>query len=189
MWKCVNRIVVLCIFLSATVSAYADEAREQFRLLALDLEEPSLAVKVLSSGTSATELKVGDKVVFEITGVGSDTLYIFNMDSTGGLTLLFPNQFESQLRNPPAVVRIPSKGTKYVFEAFGEPGTETVKFFVLSGDVTEFETLLKRNFAMGEVFPRGIVPVPTTLGSLSSYLSNPKGVQVRTAKVDYKIIH
>ena len=189
MFKFVTRLAAIALFAATAFSANADTGREDFRLLALNLQEPSFTVQVSSTGPSAAKLRVGDKVTFHLSGIDGGSVYAINLDSAGAVTLLFPNQFEGRDQKNGNTLQIPGAAAKYVLEVVGKPGSEIVKFFVLKGDTKAFENVLKNSFAMNEAFPRGIKPIATTVNSLDDYLKNPHGTVVRIATVEYEIVH
>ena len=86
--------------------------------------------------TDKTEFKLGDELVIKFKADRSCYVTIFNMGSSGQITVLFPNRFyATNYVKKDEVYSIPGKFQNFTIKAQGPAGIEKLKIFATEGNV------------------------------------------------------
>ena len=90
----------------------------------------------ISVWTDKTDYKVGDELVIKFKADRSCYVTIFNMGSSGQITVLFPNRFyATNYVKKDEVYSIPGRFQNFTIKAEGPAGVEKLKIFATEGNV------------------------------------------------------
>lgn len=179
----VNRIALgataLVALSCAATGAFATDA-DTFKTIAVNAaiedDAPDVSVSIVpievadEAAFADNTLSIGDRIGFELNGVAGASVYILDMDTTGVVRMIFPNNFDD--KNEPGeadTLSIPSEGAGYTFDVTGDPGTELVKVLVVRGDYSSLEDMLYEYFNKQDEFPKALVPMKEIADSISDF--------------------
>jgi hypothetical protein len=94
-----------------------------------DIENDNASFTInLSVDRKNKTFKVGDTMTVSFTTTKDCHLTLFNVDTTGKVQIIFPNQFQQDnFVKAGATYRIPQEGATFVFKAQGPAGSELIK--------------------------------------------------------------
>lgn len=107
-----------------------DECRRETNPFPLTIEvlgdTPSVAGHRL-----VTNVRQGAKIRFRVRSAAAGHLSVFNIGTSGGVWLLFPNPWQRNSHvGAEETVLIPSQDASWTLELFGPPGTDVIQAFV-----------------------------------------------------------
>jgi hypothetical protein len=151
------------------------------KLAQINNPDPAFKVQVWMKDKDRRDFKVGEKAQFFVSSDKDCYLIILNLDSQGGMRVLFPNQyFTNNFIKAGRIIKIPDEkmGQKFELE-FGEPvGEEVVKVIATQKPLKLEDVGLAKPAALGKVKPnvgKPSVIKPSVVNSDLAYFG-PKGM-------------
>lgn len=146
------------------MTPYLEYAHLLKKLARINNPDPAFKVQVWMKDKDRRDFSVGEKAQFFVSSDKDCYLIILNLDSQGGMRVLFPNQyFKNNFIKAGQVIKIPDEkmGQKFELE-FGEPvGEEVVKVIATQKPLKLEDVGLAHPVALDKVKPN--VAKPTVI--------------------------
>lgn len=144
-----RRLLFVCIAVAALAAAASGQATPQ----GIIVEPPSEAGLQVEIWLDNATYVVGDTIQINYRVNQAAYIYIWDIDSQGNVTQLFPNQFDPDNRVSSGTHTLPSSGTNYRLRVTQPTGTEYVQILATSEASPQALSLLG-SFSASVPFPQ-----------------------------------